>query len=88
MREGLPLPNRMQNAPELTLGLGIYYNAFTNLSTSRPLGMAEGPIPWHIIEQYCEKLQLSPEQNDDMHFLIREMDGAYLGYRERNRSGK
>lgn len=88
MREGLELPDRMRNAPELALGLGLYYKAFSDVNTSRYISMVEGPIPWHIIEQYCDANKLSEEQRDDMHYFIREMDDAYLTYRAKQRGDK
>lgn len=82
MRERLPLPDRMQNAPSLLLGLHIYYQAFLDLTSCRMLGLSEGPIPWLATQQYCDMLKLDDEMRDDMHYHIREMDNAYLKYRK------
>jgi hypothetical protein len=81
MREKLPLPDRIENAPQLTLGLELYYGAFFDLHTCRPLGMAEGAIRWMDIHDYCDRLELSLEQREDMHHHIRVMDNAYLEWR-------
>lgn len=78
MREGIPLPDRIQNAPSLWAGLNLYYNGFHDLSASRMTGFGLGPIWWSTIQQYCDSLGLSEEQTETMHHHIREMDTAYL----------
>lgn len=81
MRERLPLPERIQNAAQIELGLELYYGAFFDLHTCRPLGMAEGAIRWMDIHDYCDRLGVSEDQREDMHYHIRVMDNAYLEWR-------
>lgn len=81
MRERLPLPARIQNAPSLELGLELYYGAFLDLHTCRPLGLDEGPIRWIDIHDYADRLELSEDQRDDLHYHVRAMDNAYLDWR-------
>lgn len=78
MREGLPLPETIQNAPTLLFGLDLYFTAFLDLSDSRSVGMGLGPIPWKVVHDYCEALELSESQTEAMHHHIRVMDAAYL----------
>jgi hypothetical protein len=85
MRRGLPLPDRIQNAPVLAPGLGLYLRAFYDLDSCRPIGMGEGPIPWSAIEQWCQALDLDEEESDDVHTLVRRLDNAYLRHREAKR---
>ena len=85
MREGLPLPERIKNAPTLEIGLELFYTAFFELGTCRQLGMAEGPIPWTAIDIYCNSYTIVSEQREDMHMFIRSMDNAYLKYQESKR---
>lgn len=80
MREHLPLPQKIQNAPELQLGLGLYFGAFFDLNSCRQNGMGVGQIPWTAVQDYCEHLGLSDEQTADMHSHIRDMDQAFLKY--------
>ena len=82
MRERLPLPDRMQNAPSLLPGLHMYYQAFLDLTSCRMLGISEGPIPWTATQQYAVILELNDEMRDDLHYYIREMDNAYLKYKK------
>ena len=78
MREGLPLPDRIQNAPDLLPGLELYYLAFMELSDSRSIGMGLGPIPWKVVHDYAQAYGLDSDQTEEMHFHIKEMDAAYL----------
>jgi hypothetical protein len=71
----------MQNAPDLRLGLELFFTAFGDLTTCRTLGFGTvSGIPWTAIDEYCDRLGLDAELRDDMHFYIREMDDAYLKF--------
>ncbi len=78
----IAVPEHISNAPELLPGLELYYEAFVDLSTCRPLGMSEGPIPYRDIVAYFDRLDLLDE---DQHWagirIIRKMDAAYMKYR-------
>lgn len=78
MREGLPLPPKIANAPQLQMGLELYYDAFWELSTCRPTGWGLGPIPWHAMHEYAVAFGFDSEQRDWLFYLIRELDQAYL----------
>lgn len=82
LRDGMPLPEHIQNAPELTHGLVLYYNAFQDLSSCRSLGMSLGPIPWTAIDQYCQRHGIKDEQYDDMFHHVNELDEAYRAHVE------
>jgi hypothetical protein len=85
MRDRLPLPEKIKNAPELELGLELYWGAFFDLHTCRPLGMEEGAIRWMDIHEYCNCLELSGGQRDDMHHHVRYMDDKYLEWKAKKR---
>jgi hypothetical protein len=55
VRRRQPLPDVIANAPEIHMGLEAYYEAFMDLSTSRGVGMALGPIPWTAVDRYAER---------------------------------
>jgi hypothetical protein len=76
-REGLQLPERIKNAPDLYIGLELYYLSFFDLSSCRT-GMGDGPISWIAIEQYARLNEFSEEQREDLHHHIRSMDQVYL----------
>jgi hypothetical protein len=79
-RAGSPLPESIQNAPELRLGLGIFFSGFLDLSNCRSSGMVEGPIPWTAIQAYCDWMGLDDETAADMHFHISNLDAARSKY--------
>lgn len=85
---GAPIPDKIKNAPILLPGLQFYYQAFLDLSTCRPLGMSEGPIPWSALNTYAEREGLTDDDYDRFSSLIRAMDAAYLGHRDKKREAK
>jgi hypothetical protein len=82
MRERLPLPRALQNAPELRLGLELYYDAFWDLNTCRPGG---GYIAWSVIKDYAACWELSEDQTVDLFAHVRAMDKAFLDWHESKR---
>lgn len=78
MRERQPLPQAIRDAPELDVGLDMYYQAFADLSSCRPIGFGEGRIPWTAVEQYADSLGLQGDQREDLHHHMTEMDMVYL----------
>lgn len=83
LRENLPFPKRIADAPILVVGLEIYYLGFMELSDSRQVGMSLGPISWQTIHDYCTALELDGDQREEMFFHIRELDKVYLTYLNR-----
>ena len=67
-----------QDGSELPLGLGIYYEAFWLLHTSRQIGMAVGPIPHTEILLFCQLRKLDPVTSATMEHHVRAMDNMYL----------
>ena len=78
MRRRLPLPDRIENAPRLLPGLDLYYDAFQYLSTCRQVGFSFGPIPCDAIDAYADRREFSDNQREDLFFVIREMDNAFI----------
>lgn len=81
MRRGLPLPTKIRDAPVLQPGLELYLRAFHELDASRSFGMGEGPIPWGAIEQWCVAVGMTEEEAEDVHYLVRQLDNAYLRHK-------
>jgi hypothetical protein len=81
---GFPLPNKIANAPQLTLGLDLYMQAFTDLTSCRAgTYNSEGPIPWNAIYHWACVRDLTEEQFSDTCFMIGEMDEVYLAFKAR-----
>jgi hypothetical protein len=87
LREHLPIPSKIQGAPELFAGLDVYYVAFLDLHHGRPVGLAEGAIPWDQVQTYGRETGLTEDELDDLHYFVRELDTAYLDWR-RKKDGK
>lgn len=87
MRERLPLPKAIQEAPMLHMGLELYYDAFLELTTCRPIGMAMGSIPWNVIKDYAVAFNLDEEQRADLFYYIRMIDNAYLDKQRKQEKG-
>lgn len=86
MAHGLPLPEKIQNAPSLKPGLELYYIAFQDLMASRNSGMSLGPIWWSTIQTYCDAKRLDEEQTEAMHHHIKEMDTVWLKFMNKKSS--
>lgn len=80
MKFGMPLPNSIQNAPELNLGLGLYYTGFLDLTSCRQVGMGLGPIPLLSILEYCMINGIEGEQQEDFVWFIQRLDSKYLDW--------
>lgn len=79
----MPIPKKIQNAPELLLGLQLFYMAFLDLSSSRLMGMEEGYIPWGAIQEYGCHLELSEDQMEDLHYHVFHLDQARASHSKR-----
>ncbi len=80
----MPLPDSIANKPEITAGLEIYWQAFTDLNTSRQLGMAEGPIPWTAINQWAIRHHIVDDDFDRLVLILKGMDAVYMKHRSKS----
>lgn len=87
MREGLPLPQRIQNAPELDLGLQFFFNAWSELGRDRPVGFGPGPIPLSSMYLYAAYHELDEEQVEDLIYFIGAMDTVFLKWAKEKGKG-
>lgn len=85
MASHLPLPSKIENAPELELGLGIFLGAFYDLDSCRASGWEEGPIPWTAVSEWCDRAEADTDLRDAMHHHIRALDLEYLRYKASKR---
>ncbi len=85
LKDKRPLPEKIRNAPTLQWGLELFYNAFFDLHTCRPVGMVEMGIRWLDIKQYCLFEGFDEEQTEDAFYFIRMMDNAYLDWKKQQR---
>lgn len=80
MRRRQSLPDVVANAPQLLYGLEVYYEAFTELSTCRSIGMAMGPIPWSAINEYAARHGYVDQGFDYLVLMVRALDDTFLAY--------
>jgi hypothetical protein len=82
----MPLPEKIANKPKLHIGLDIYWRAFWECSTDRGIGMAEGPIPWSVMDRWALRYGIEGDDFDRFVLLLKAMDLAYI--EERTKSNK
>lgn len=75
---GEPIPDRIANAPELTLGLMLYMQAFFDLDSERQVGFSVGRIKWSAIRDYADAFEFDAIQTEDLFYFIKELDKVYL----------
>ena len=77
-REGLPIPSRIANPPELLPGLDVYLKAFFDLDSERQIGETLQQIPWSKIQEYADRYGFDDEGRDDLLFFVRKQDTFHL----------
>ena len=75
---GEKIPDVIKKKPRLAIGLHFFMSAFSDLRTERPSGMSIMPIPWSAIHYYAEVHSITGQFYDDLLYIIRAMDNAYL----------
>lgn len=78
VREGLPVPDAIANAPELRQGLTLYLNAYLELASCR---QGDAFIPWTAIADYCMAYEFDEETVDETMFIVRHVDSNIQEYR-------
>jgi hypothetical protein len=78
VRNNLPIPGKIENAPELREDLRFYYEAFLELDCERDSGFQAGAIKWSSIKEYGQFHELEEEQFENLFFFIRRMDNIRL----------
>jgi hypothetical protein len=86
MRQKRPLPEKITNMPELRLGLELYYVAFWDLSTCRPVGLGIGAIPWLAIRDYALAFEFDEEQAEYLFYCVRRMDNAFIEFHSKKKT--
>jgi len=73
-----PLPEAIRDAPEVPLGLGLFFSGFLDLNDERSIGFSEGPIPRRAMREYCEEHDLQDEVREDFFYYTKMLDQVYL----------
>jgi hypothetical protein len=78
------LPDSVLNAPELEFGLSLYWDAFCDLDSCRPVTLSGiGPIPWDSVSRYAEVNEFDEEQTYLLHLFSAKMDHAKIEWCEK-----
>lgn len=82
VRQRLPLPDKIANAPEIAFALEVYYLAFMDLTSCRGSGYGtEGPISWLAIHQYADAKRFEDDQREDLFYFVQKLDMVYLNFK-------
>lgn len=84
-----PLPPKVEGAPQIQLGLELYWNGFAALNTCRgSMYNSEGPVPWTAMLAYCEQYEIYGDQREDFFYIMALMDEAYLTFKAKKLEAK
>lgn len=74
-----PLSTKIQNKPELFMGLALFLNAWFDLDTERDRTKFRR-ITRSMCFQYAVDYDLDEEQKDDLWYFINAMDQEFLSW--------
>ncbi len=78
-RKGIPKPQALEEKPdEVWPELIPIWNAWHELSVSRPVGMAASGVPWAEQSRFCEDNGIHGQERLRWIRLLRAMDLVYL----------
>lgn len=76
--KGLQPPAVYYDQPEIPIGYLFYWNAFSELSSERQIGMGIGPIPRSKIREFAAEYGLCSDAEEFFYNVIRAMDTEYI----------
>lgn len=82
------LPDKIKGAPQILPGLELYYEAFTELSSSRTSGMGIGAIPWTAIDRWALRYEVEGDDFERLAMYIRMMDAKFIEFASKQQSKK
>lgn len=77
-RDGVDTSELYETDSELLTGLGVYYEAYWQLHTTRQVGMGVGPIPHTEIILYARLRGFDDDMRYTLEHHVRAMDNAFL----------
>jgi hypothetical protein len=76
-------PKHIAEAPELWLGLELYYIAWWDLTRERQVGFSLGPIAPSDVRDWSREWKLDEDQAEDLMYYMMAMDKAYMDFKVR-----
>lgn len=86
IRKGRDLPPWYLDEPPIHPSQDFYLQAFSDLSTTRQIGMGPGPIPWDKILLYAHWMELERDVTRAFVQIIQLMDSAYMDWVDKNKA--
>ena len=87
-KQKMPVPDKIKNAPNLSVGLVLYWRAFQDLSSDRDIGMGVGPIPWTSMDAWAARNRIRGDSFERFVMILRGMDGAFMEKQGKKTKGK
>lgn len=78
VKQGIPVPERIQDRPVLKFGLELFFKAFLDLTCDRTSGFDVGSIPTMTILSYASYHEIYGIDAFNFLEIIRGIDGEYL----------
>lgn len=76
---GHDVPAAVADVPPIPAGCALAWQAFSDLSSDRQIGMAAGPIPWSSVDAWAKRNGIDePEEFDELWLLIRAADSVVM----------
>jgi hypothetical protein len=75
-----PIPEKLANPPQITLGDEFYLEAYLELDTERSKSMGIERIPFSSIVLYGQFYGLSFDECSELLFVVRLIDNAMVKY--------
>jgi hypothetical protein len=73
------MPPGYVSPPELSPIAVFYWDAFSVLSSARPVGMGVGPIPFPAVAQFAERYGISNiDDFEALREIVEKIDNEYL----------
>lgn len=80
---GLKLPAEIEKEPEISVEEWWWFDCYEQLHFDRTIGMTPGPIPSWAIRRLAADERLTRNEAEDMEFIVRRLDEAYLDHCEK-----
>jgi len=80
IHQGMPLPARIENAPQPAECCILFWAAFHELTSTRSIGFSIGPIPWTAVKAWADEHELVGSVREDLFFYVSAMDEEFLNH--------
>jgi hypothetical protein len=68
----------LEERPVIELGHEWLWQAFNRLSSTRPVGMSQGPISYLALVQYADEMGMGPGEKEFLWDVVKKLDSHFL----------